>query len=166
MIKPANLLCKYFIIMLLSMLFLSIACKRQASFEKMKPLVEEYVKVWNTGDVESLNELTDPRFKLCMPPDYVVVSGRDSLKSVIRDTRKSYPDFFIVIQDEILTTDQGLAANWTITATRDGRKIISNGFSVITFSEGRISGEWIAYSDLKWIRQLGFTIVPPKKQIE
>ncbi|MBN2411125.1 ester cyclase [candidate division KSB1 bacterium] len=166
MIKPVNSLGKYFIILILSTLFLSISCRRSASYDKMKPLIEEYVKVWNTGNVESLNELTDPQFKLCMPPDYVVISGRDSLKSVIRDTRKSFPDFFIVIQDEILSSDKGLAVNWTITATHNGRKIISNGFSVITFSEGRITGEWIAYSDLKWIRQMGFTIIPPKEQLE
>ena len=58
---------------------------------------------------------------------------------------------------------------WTITGTNTGvgthpptgKRANSNGFSIIFFAEGKLTGEWIAYSDLTWVKQLGFTMTPP-----
>jgi len=42
-------------------------------------------------------------------------------------------------------------------------KIDVPGFSVIFFSNDKISGEWIGYSDLTWYKQLGFELILPGK---
>ena len=152
------------------LLIFIISCQKSNYINDMKPLIDAYVKVWNTGDVDSLDQLTVPLFELRMPPKFTAVIGRDSLKKEILETRKTYPDFFITIEDELIKCNNGLAASWTITATNTGpgsfpptgRQVTSHGFSVITFSEGKISGEWIAYSDLDWITQLEFTVAPPQ----
>ena len=82
-----------------------------------------------------------------------------------------FPDFTVNVDKKILTGDTVLLATWTIQATySDGNKSPSEsrslsvpGFSVIFFSGDKISGEWIAYSDLTLMKQLGFSLVPPQK---
>jgi hypothetical protein len=43
-----------------------------------------------------------------------------------------------------------------------GNEVKLPGFSVIFFSDNLITCEWIAFSDLMWVSQLGFTLAPPE----
>ncbi|NOX87146.1 MAG: ester cyclase, partial [Chlorobi bacterium] len=61
------------------------------------------------------------------------------------------------------------AARWTITATNTGsgshpptgKRIEVPGISIIHFADGKIKDEWIASNNFYWLKQLGFTLVPP-----
>ena len=43
-----------------------------------------------------------------------------------------------------------------------GNKVNIPGFCVIFFADNLLTGEWIAFSDLAWVTQLGFTLTPPE----
>jgi len=82
----------------------------------------------------------------------------------------AYPDFLVTVDDRLFVSDTAVVIRWTITGTNTGvgthpptgKRANSNGFSIIFFAEGKLTGEWIAYSDLTWVKQLGFTITPPR----
>ena len=158
-------------LILLIMLFLFSACQEQKKEVNIEPVVKSYVEVWNTGDVDKLDSLVTQNFELRIDPTFKPLIGIDSLKKVIMDTRKMFPDFTVNLEKHIPAGDTVSLDTWVITGTyaentdakMDSPKVSVPGFSVIFFSGNRITGEWIAYSDLTLMKQLGFTLVPPKE---
>jgi predicted ester cyclase len=72
--------------------------------------------------------------------------------------------------DETVYEKDKIALIWSISATNTGQgkmpptgKVIKGqGISVIHLKDGKIKDEWLASNDLLWLKQLGFTIVPPE----
>ncbi len=162
----------FFSPLILSILvFLFSACQEQKKEVNIEPVVNSYVDVWNTGDVDKLDSIVTQNFELRIDPTFKPLIGIDSLKKAIMETRKMFPDFTVNIEQKILTGDTVLLGTWTIEGTYSGdmespmesKKISTPGFSVIFFSNNKITGEWIAYSDLTFMKQLGFSLVPPKE---
>lgn len=156
----------------LMVLLIAIGCKQPDTSKPPKPIIDAYVEVWNTGDLGALDAITDPQFELRISPKLTAIIGRDALKKAITDTRTAFPDFHVAIEQEIYSGDKVLVARWTISGTNTGpghfpptgKHAMADGFSVIHFANGKITGEWIAYNDLDWLKQLGFTIMPPEVQ--
>ena len=71
--------------------------------------------------------------------------------------------------ERLYVSDTAVVIRWLATGTFKGEddltitgnKVNVPGFSVIFFNEDKLTGEWIAYSDLTWANQLGFSLVPP-----
>jgi hypothetical protein len=92
------------------------------------------------------------------------------LKDEIANTRKGFPDFIIKEDKRLFVGDSAVVIHWTLTGTNTGKstmpptgnKVNIPGFSVIFFADNLITGEWIAFSDLMWVSQLGFTLIPPE----
>lgn len=151
-------------------LFLFSSCQEQKKGINIEPVVKSYVEVWNTGDVDKLDSIVTQNFELRIDPTFKPLIGIDSLKNVIMSTRKMFPDFTVNLEKHIPAGDTVALDTWVIEGTysantdtkMDSPKISVPGFSVIFFSGNRITGEWIAYSDLTLMKQLGFTLVPPK----
>ncbi|GAG27249.1 unnamed protein product, partial [marine sediment metagenome] len=84
---------------------------------------------------------------------------------------RAYPDFHINIHESVYNNEKA-ASRWTITATNTGtgnmpptgKRVEVMGISIIHFQENKIKDEWIASSNLYWLQQLGFTIVPAPKE--
>ncbi|MEJ2616097.1 MAG: ester cyclase [Ignavibacteriaceae bacterium] len=158
------------ILLFLITLFLFSACQEQKKAVNIEPLIKSYVEVWNTGDIDKLDSIVTENFELRIDPAYEPLIGIDSLKKVILDTRKMFPDFTVNLQKHVPAGDTVSLDLWTLEGTYSGntgtemesRKISVPGFSVIFYSGNRITGEWIAYSDLTLMKQIGFTLVPPK----
>ena len=158
-------------LLLLVSIFLLSACQEQKKTENIDPLVNSYLEMWNTGNLIAIDSIVTQNFELRIDPSFEPIIGIDSLKKTILNTRAMFPDFTVNVDKKILTGDTVLLATWTIQATySDGNKSPSEsrnlsvpGFSVIFFSGDKISGEWIAYSDLTLMKQLGFSLVPPQK---
>ena len=75
--------------------------------------------------------------------------------------RKSYPDFFLSINESIYSTNSA-AARWTIEASNTtGKNLNVMGMSIVHFEDGKIKDEWIFNNDLSWLKQLDYTIVRP-----
>jgi hypothetical protein len=146
-----------------------VTCQKKDYSTELYPILEKYLEAWNEGNLEILDEITTLDFELRINPDFEAKVSRDILKESITNTRMAYPDFLVTVNDRIFLSDTAVVIRWTITGTNmgegthppTGKKTNSNGFSVIFFAEGKLTGEWIAYSDLTWVKQLGFTITPP-----
>lgn len=161
---------RYFLILTGSIFFIS-SCQVQEQKKNIEPVIDAYVDVWNTGNLNSLDTIVVPNFELRIDPTFEPLVGLDSLKKTIANTRKMFPDFKVIIDKKIITGDTVALGTWIIEGTYSkdikspaaGKKISTPGFSVIFFSDNKITGEWIAYSDLTFMKQLGFSIVPPKE---
>ena len=155
---------------LLFILQVSTSCQKQDIAENMNPLLDKYLAAWNTGNFQELDAITSEKFELRMTPDFEPKTGRNLLKEEIENTRKGFPDFNINIDKKLFVGDSAVVVHWILTGTNTGKstmlptgnKINVPGFSVIFFADNLITGEWIAFSDLMWINQLGFTITPPE----
>jgi hypothetical protein len=155
---------------LLFILQVSTSCQEQDIATNINPLIDKYVGAWNTGNLQELDAITSEKFELRMTPDFEPKVGRDLLKEAISNTRKGFPDFNIKEDKKLFVGDSAVVIHWILTGTNTGKssmpptgnKVNLPGFSVIFFSDTLITGEWIAFSDLMWVNQLGFTITPPE----
>lgn len=148
---------------------LIFGCATQSDIDYQKQLVDKYVKYWNTGDFNGIEDVLHPEFELITTPTYKAEKGVETFKDVITKWRKAYPDFYITLDEEIYSNNEG-AVRWTITATHTGegnmpatgKRVEVSGISIFHIKDNKIKDEWIAGNDLHWLRQLGFTLVPPQ----
>ena len=159
------------ITILMFSLILSISCSTEEKWDstELKQKIEKYVDYWNTGNFEGIEDVLHKDFELRMTPKFSPDSGIEHFQESIVYWRQAYPDFYIEI-DEILYASDAATARWTITATNTGtgshpptgKSIKVSGISIVHFVDGKIKDEWIASNNLDWIKQLGFTVVPPE----
>jgi steroid delta-isomerase-like uncharacterized protein len=162
-----NLFTYYSFLLLITLSIFS--CQKKDYSTEINPIIDKYLAAWNEGNLEVLEEITTIDFELRINPDFEAKDSRDLLKESISNTRNAYPDFLVTVDDRLFVSDTAVVIRWTITGTNTGegshpptgKRANSNGFSVIFFAEGKLTGEWIAYSDLTWVKQLGFTVTPP-----
>jgi len=151
----------------LVVLIWSAGCQQGDTIPNVSPLLDEYVKAWNTGEVETLDAVADSLFVLYVSPECTPRVGLASLKAVISAMRATYPDF-TVRPDEIIFTQDAAAVRWTATATHSGlnapslagKKLKVPGMSLIHFRDGKVVDEWIQTNDRAWMEQLGFEFSP------
>jgi len=139
-------------------------CKEEQVFQyDLEGLLNAYVNVWNTGDLEALDSLVTEKFELRINPTFRPVVGIDSLKNEIMMTRRHFQDFTIHPKEKSSAGINVCLITWEIVAHKktDGGEMSIDGFSVIFHANGKITGEWIGYSDLKWMQELGYQILPP-----
>lgn len=148
---------------------LVLSCTKQSSVEYQKMLVDTYVKYWNTGDFNGIEDILHPEFELLTTPKYNANIGIEKFKETVTKWRTAYPDFNISLDEEIYGDNKG-AVRWTIVATHTGqgnmpptgKRVKVKGISLFHIVDGKIKDEWIAGNNLHWLRQLGFTLAPPK----
>ena len=160
-------------IFLISMMLIALSqflsCNRENCSEKINPLVDKYLKAWNTGNLSLLKNVVDSTFELRKLPDFKPMRGIKSLEDYIIRSRTVVPDFFLNEIEKHFVSDTAVIVTWVFKGTFKGEsdlpptgsKIEIPGFSIIYFNENKLTGEWIAFSDLTWVKQLGFNILPP-----
>jgi len=168
---------KQILFLLLNIAFLffiiqaSTSCQEHTDYKNsINPILDEYVEAWNTGNLDQLDVITSLDFELRMIPDFEPKIGQGLLKEEITNTRKAFPDFNLNVTEKLFVGDSAVVIKWTLTGTntgkstmpQTGKKVNIPGFSVIFFADTLITGEWIAFSDLMWVRQLGFKLTPPE----
>ena len=154
-------------LLLITLVFVN--CQKKDYSTELNPIIDKYLEAWNEGNLEILDEITSLDFELRINPDFEAKNSRDLLKEDITNTRKAYPDFLVTVDERLFISDTAVVIRWSITGTNTGKggfpptgkRANSNGFSVIFFADGKLTGEWIAFSDLTWVKELGFNIIPP-----
>ena len=139
----------------------------QSDKDYQKQLIGKYVKYWNTGNFEGIEDILHPEFELRMTPTYEAELGIEAFKDGIIKWRTAYPDFNIV-ENESFYSENKCAIRWTITATNTGKgsmpptgkQVNVMGMSIFHFQDGKIKDEWIASNNLLWLQQIGFTLTP------
>lgn len=163
----------FLILMSLIVLSLLLSCAKQDYSGKINPLLEKYIEAWNTGNLSDLNSVVDSTFELRKIPDFVPVRGIKNLEEYIIGTRAVIPDFFLKETEKLFVSDTAVVVTWTLKGTYKGEndlpptgtKLEITGFSIIYFNSSKLTGEWIAFSDLNWVKQLGFKIIPPSTEL-
>jgi steroid delta-isomerase-like uncharacterized protein len=147
-------------------------CQQQPpdASQKLKPLVDKWVEIWNTGNLDELDAIIGPNFvrHVNLSPDVV---GLDALKKAISGLRAAYPDLKLVVDDEIYAENK-CAARWILTGRNTGPGEMSPtgkpvkiwGFGALHFADGKIAEEWVAYDNLALMQQLGVAVSPPSGQ--
>jgi hypothetical protein len=160
-----------FLLFLIALLLL-MSCAEQYNPEKIKPVLDKYVEAWNTGDLALLNGVVDTSFELRKIPDFKPMHGIKALENYIIGTRTVVPDFTLKESEKLFISDTAVVLTWTVTGTYKGEsdlpptgnKMNVPGFSIIYFNNEKLTGEWIAFSDLTWVQQSGFKILPPSNK--
>jgi hypothetical protein len=165
---------KKIILLLFVLLALSLflSCNKHHYAAKINPLLDKYIEAWNTGNLSLLKGIVDSTFELRKVPDYQPIKGIDKLKAYIINTRKVVPDFFLKETDKRFLSDTAVVITWTCKGTYQGEndlpptgsKMNISGFSIIYFNKKMLTGEWLAFSDLTWVKQLGFQLSLPEEK--
>lgn len=158
-------------LLVLFALSLTISCQKTENPMNIEPLLDQYVAVWNGGSLSKLDKIVHKNFELRIVPSFDPGIGIGNLKNEITGTRTYFPDFLLKETEKLIISDSAVVIRWIATGTFKNRNNMSGtigrlnvpGFSIIFFNKGKLTGEWIAYSDLTWYKQLGFTLVPPGK---
>lgn len=159
----------FLILLMLIALSLFLSCAKKNYAEKINPVLDKYIHAWNTGNLSDLSNVVDSTFELRKVPDYKPVRGIKNLEDYIMGTRNVVPNFFLKETEKLFISDTAVVVTWTFKGTYKGEnelpptgsKIEIPGFSIIYFHNNKLTGEWIAFSDLTWVKQLGFNITPP-----
>ena len=164
---------KKFIIYLIFLLlaFFLLSCQQNKTNVQVNAALAKYLYVWNGGNLDSLDAITAQNFQLRINPNFEAKNGREKLKESILGTRTVFPDFTVKEKELIMLSDTALALTWNISGTYKnpqdtsnyGKKTEAEGFSIIFFNNGILTGEWIGYSDLTWYKNLGYELVMLKK---
>ena len=155
------------ILFVLALLFYS--CEIQDRSESINPLIDKYLEAWNTGNYSLFKDVVDTSFELRKLPDFKSARGIKNLEEYLISTHNFIPDFLLKESERIFLGDTAVVVCWIFTGTFKGEndlpptgsKIDIPGFSIIYFNDNKITGEWISFSDLTWVKQLGFTVTPP-----
>jgi len=148
---------------------------KTAKEEKLKELSRLFVEeAWHKGNLNFVDEhLTDDFVSHTPPyPD----RDKEAYKQHITDTRSSYPDLHVTI-DEIIAEGDTIVMRWTFRGTQtgaspvlgtppSGKRVTFTGCIVSHCADGKIVESW-EYTDwLSLMQQIGFKIVPPQREDE
>jgi steroid delta-isomerase-like uncharacterized protein len=108
-------------------------------------------------------------------PGYLYHSGdRDysvaETEANTRDLRTAFPDLAVHV-DQAVAAGDVVSIRWSGTGTNtaaaggfpgNGRRVRFSGTAFIRFHDGRMIEEWGLYDGLALVRQLGFSVTPPR----
>ncbi len=153
---------------------ISMGCQQQQPdySKELKPLFDKYYEVWETGNVDELDAIFDPKFVRHSDASSSA-DGLDNLKKVITAFKTAYPDLKVVSNEEIFSENK-FAGRWTLTGTNTGsgempptgKKIEIWGVNIIHFENGKIVEEWDSFDNVPLLEQLGYTITPPSGEMK
>jgi steroid delta-isomerase-like uncharacterized protein len=154
-------------VVLLLVVFVATGFPQQ---QKLKPIVDKYVEIWNSGNVKDLDAIVDPHF-VRHSNDQPVVEGVEGISKVISGFRSAYPDLKISVSEQIFVENK-CVGRWMLTGTNTGsgempptgKSVKTWGISMIHFADGKITEEWVAADNQSFMEQLGFTMTPPSEK--
>ena len=138
------------------------------STEENKALIRRQVEVWNTGNLDALDELmAADLIHHDMPPG--LAPGLDGFKQIISMHKMAFPDVRVTIEDMFAEGDK-VVNRWTVSGTHQGeymgiaptgKKVTLTGISIHRMAGGKIVENWHRMDMLSVMRQLG--VVQPGK---
>ena len=175
--KSTQLITKIAPIIILLLLCSTVSGQQKATEaiteEEAKALFENYLKIWNEGNLALIEEVIDPEYVAhhCAFPEDIV--GLDGFKNWVTTSRTGFPDHFLTF-DEMIVKDDKIVTRWTATGTHTGplgdllpptgKKFRVSGLAITRVANRKVAEEWLDYNVLKLYQQLGFTLKPPQLQ--
>ena len=136
-----------------------------AAPENREALLAAYVDIWNTGELDRLDELVSSNFQRHAGPDEWCRS-RSDLKELISQTRSTWNHLRITIDDQVTTNDDGAyRGEFYGVHAKVGGVIQFAIMSMVRFEDGLIAEEWIIGNNFLSLMVLGYELVPPGFEI-
>ena len=111
--------------------------KAKAKLEEQNiAVVEKYIEAWNNKDLQVIDELADPQFKLYLPSVNANPMSTEQFKEWYEMLYQSFPDIHYDIKG-IFADDDKVSVWWVCTGTHEG------DFQGIPASGNRIEGSAI-----------------------
>jgi hypothetical protein len=159
-------------VILFTFYLLLSSCQVEKPKVQIEPIVQKYLAVWNGGSLDALDTLVTENFEIRNNPTFEPKIGIEALKKYITESRTAFPDFNVSGKQITILGDTALVTLWTISGTyynpENPKMVIpktsSQGFSVIFFNDNKLTGEWIAFSDLSWYKGMGYELTIPNKK--
>lgn len=129
-----------------------------------KQIVQRYfTEVWNSGQLDVLDELLDPQYINHTPSTPNPPPGPAGLKPIVAALRKAFPDLHYEIKDLIVNDSMAVArVIMRGTQTGDlfgqpptGKKIAVNQINIEKIRHGKIVEHWRVTDELTLMKQLG-----------
>ena len=137
------------------------------STEENKAIIRRHVdEFWNQGKLDVADELhaTDYVFHDSTSPE---MRGTEAYNQFAITYRTAFPDLHFTIEDLIAVGDQ-VVQRWSCTGTHQGdlmgipptgKQTRTTGISIFRIVGGKIAEEWVNWSTLSLMQQLG--VIPP-----
>ena len=132
--------------------------------EENKALVRRFIEeVWNSGNLDMIDELIAENHVDHDPAQSGAPGGRQAVRSFVEMYRSAYPDTRLAIGEMIAEGDL-VAMTWTATGTHrgelmgiapTGRSVTVSGIGVDRIAGGQIVESWANYDALGMLAQLG-----------
>ena len=133
-----------------------------------------YDEIFSKGNLAVVDEIIDPTFDAVFTGEKNFsksTDGREKLKAVIIDFRKSFPDYTIEVSDMIAEGDIVVAnikgtgtyaggfEGMGVPASAIGKKVIFYGTDYTRVVNGKMVEAWGTHDDLPWFQQMGMKLV-------
>ncbi len=137
-------------------------------YEALEPIIE---KVWNKGQLDRADEFYSSDVIYRRPPMPDVV-GLAAYKENIQSTRKGFPDFKLVVEEDLIHGDISLIRG-RFEGTHTGEspifdipptaKHVDFAWCAVSYwRDGKIQEEWCYVDWLGLMQQLGYKLEPPE----
>ena len=135
--------------------------------EDAKRIVRRLVdEAYNQGRLEGVDELVIPDVVAHDPALQHDLEGAQAMKELIGGFRRAFPDFVVLIEDQLADGDR-VAVRWAARGTHrgdlwgiaaTGKEVTVTGTTLYRFAIGRIAETWTNWDTIGLMQQLG--VVP------
>jgi steroid delta-isomerase-like uncharacterized protein len=131
--------------------------------ESNKAAARAEFEIWNTGELDLLDELVAPDVVHHDPYDPRARDGLEGLKESIAANRRAFPDLRITIEDQVAEGDK-VVTRWTTSMTHagdlggsaaTGRRVTIAGITIERFEDGKVVEAWRSMDTLGLLRGIG-----------
>ena len=140
------------------------------SAEENKALVRRlFDEVWNTGNVDKVEELYSPDFVADYRPYAPLRTGLEGIKEMVRRAWTTFPDYHEELE-ELIAEGEKVVARFLITGTQQGqwgpipptgKKLRFEEIVILRLVNGKVVEQRGLVDNLNALRQLGVMPAPP-----
>ena len=143
----------------------------ETTAQKNKKIAEKFIHdVYDLRNFDAIPNYVHADFVDHSPGAAPDAKGPQFVREQAEGTYKLFPDLKFATQRMIAEGDL-VAIHWKATGTSaprpeandpGGKKVTIEGTSIMAFRDGKIVDSWDIVDRIGMLRQLGFTLVPPK----
>jgi len=138
------------------------------SVERNKAIVRRLFEVWNTGNLDAIDELYAADYAADYRPYAPLRQGHDAIRGMIQRAHVAFPDFHEELEEMVAEGDK-VAVRFTITGTQlgqwgplppTGKPVRFEEIVILRFVDGKVVEQRGLPDNLAALRQLGVVPTP------
>jgi len=138
------------------------------SVERNKAVVRRLFEVWNTGNLDAIDELYAADYVADYRPYAPLRQGHDAIRGMIQRAHAAFPDFHEELEEMVAEGDK-VAVRFTITGTQlgqwgplppTGKPVRFEEIVILRFVDGKVVEQRGLPDNLAALRQLGVVPTP------